>query len=161
MHRRQRASFVAARSEAGQGLAELALITPILVLLILAIFQFAFVLESQMGLTNAVREAARRAAADPNPATTDVETQLNALLAANIQGFVAGNVSAEDVAISDYCVAGETSNRVTVTVAYDHPVFFPLLAYATDLMDGTPDGAWTLTASAQMRLETTQTPGPC
>ena len=36
---------------------------PILVLLVMAIFQFAFVLQSQMGLTNAVREAARRVAA--------------------------------------------------------------------------------------------------
>src|SRR5438034_9507461 len=54
-------------TESGQALLELALVTPILVLLVMAIFQFAFVIESQIGLTNAVREAARRAAAtEPN-----------------------------------------------------------------------------------------------
>ena len=54
--------------ESGQALLELALVVPILVLLLMAIFQFAFVLESQMGLTNAVREASRRAAATTSEA---------------------------------------------------------------------------------------------
>jgi Flp pilus assembly protein TadG len=147
--------------EAGQGLAELALITPILLLLILAVFQFAFVLESQMGLTNAVREAARRAAADVAPTTGAVQGQLDALLAANIQGFSGSRVDAESVAVSDYCVAGKINHRVIVSVTYNHPVFFPLLAFATDLVDGTQDGSWTLTASAQMRLETTEDLGSC
>lgn len=147
--------------EAGQGLVELALVTPILVFLIMAIVQFAFVLETQMGITNAVREAARRAAADPAPVEGDVTSQLDSLLADNIQGYQSSRVLAATVAISDYCLNGENNNRVTVSVTYAHPVFFPLLAYATDLVDGTPDGNWTLTASAQMRLETTQDPGSC
>jgi Flp pilus assembly protein TadG len=149
------------RRDDGQALVELALVTPILVLLLMAIFQFAFVLESQMGLTNAVREAARRAAADPSPTEGAVQTQLDALLAANVQGFESGRVAAESVTISDYCLAGENNNRVLVSVTYRHPVFFPLLAYATDLVDGVHDDNWTLTASAQMRLETTQNPGSC
>lgn len=142
-------------------MAELALVAPILILLLLAIVQFAFVLESQMGLTNAVREAARRAAADPDPAVLAVEGQLDSLLAANIQGFDPGRVSARSATISDYCLGGAVNNSIQVSVTYRHPVFFPLLAYATDAMDGSTDGAWTLTASAQMRLETTQDPGPC
>lgn len=146
---------------AGQALVELAFITPILVLLIMAIVQFAVVLESQVGLTNAVREAARRAAADPAPTQAGVQAQLDALLAANIQGFQAIKVSSEAVTFTDYCLGGEVNNRVQVTVTYGHPVFFPLLAYATDWIDGVHDGDFTLTASAQMRLETTQDPGPC
>lgn len=147
--------------EAGQGLVELALVTPILVFLIMAIVQFAFVLESQMGITNAVREAARRAAADPSPTQAGVTAQLDSLLAANIQGYQATRVISATVSFSDYCLNGENNNRVQVSVTYAHPVFFPLLAYATDLIDGTPDGNWTLGASAQMRLETTQDPGSC
>jgi Flp pilus assembly protein TadG len=147
--------------ERGQALAELALVTPILALLIMAVVQFAFVLETQMGLTNAVREAARRAAADPSPTETAVGIQLDALLAANIQGYEASRVTAEAVTVTDYCLNGENNNRIQVTVSYGHPVFFPLLAYATDLMDGYGDEKWTLTASAQMRLETTQNPGSC
>ena len=147
--------------EHGQALAELALVTPILALLIMAVFQFAFVLETQMGLTNAVREAARRAAADPSPTQAGVAAQLDALLAANIQGYEPGRVDATSVTFTDYCLAGEINNRVSVSVTYGHPVFFPLLAYATDLVDGYHDERWTMTASAQMRLETTQDPGPC
>ena len=55
--------------ESGQALLELALVVPLLVLLVMAIFQFAYVLESQMGLTNAVREAARRTRRQPRPRT--------------------------------------------------------------------------------------------
>jgi Flp pilus assembly protein TadG len=145
----------------GQALAELALVTPLLVLLIMAVVQFAFVLETQMGLTNAVREAARRAAADPAPTVSGVEAQLDMLLAANIQGFDAANVGARDAAFSEYCLVGENNSRVTVAVTYGHPVFFPLLDYATDLVDGLDDDRWTLTATAQMRLETPRFPGSC
>ena len=131
--------------ELGQGLAELALVTPILVFL----------------LTNAVREAARRAAADPSPTEAGVRAQLDALLAANIQGYEASRVTSTAVTIADYCLNAENNNRIQVTVSYGHPVFFPLLDYATDLVDGIGDDKWTLSASAQMRLETTQNPGPC
>lgn len=127
----------------------------------MAVVQFAFVLETQMGLTNAVREAARRAAADSSPTVAAVQGQLDGLLAANIQGFAPSRVAAETVTISDYCLGGQNNNRIAISVTYGHPVFFPLLSYATDFMDGTPDGDWTLTATAQMRLETTQDPGSC
>jgi len=152
--------------ERGQGLAELALVAPILALLIMAIFQFAFVLQTQMGLTNAVREAARRAAAaeapDESTFASWVQGQLtggSGLLSQNVQGYSDGRLVADppDVDFCTYTVGlggGATdSQRITVTVTYRHPLFFPLLAYATDFADGTPDGDWTLTASAQMRLE--------
>lgn len=154
--------------ERGQALAELALVAPILALLIMAVVQFAFVLETQMGLTNAVREAARRAAADPCPTTAGVQAQLEALLAANIQGYsstrlwTAADASAypgtyrasPDIAFSSYAVGTMTDNyRVTVYVAYKNPVFFPLLSYATDLMDQAHNGTWDLVAEASMRLE--------
>lgn len=158
--------------EAGQGLVELALITPILVLLIMAVVQFALVLETQMGLTNAVREAARRAAADVDPTTnanlataSDVAAQLDTLLAADIQGYSASRLwgaspgdgseylASPSVTFCSYTVGAATNYRVTVYVAYRNPIFFPLLSYATDLLDRAANETWDFATEASMRLE--------
>jgi ABC-type transport system involved in cytochrome c biogenesis permease component len=45
-------------------------------------------------------------------------------------------------------------------VQYRYPVFFPLLSFATDAVDGSSDGDWTLAASAPMRLENGVTTAP-
>jgi hypothetical protein len=146
----------------------------------MAIFQFAYVLQTQVGLTNAVREAARRAAAtsSPAPVWADLQTwtllQLNGdgtpanpgLLPTNVQAYVAGrlwpapypglspaNTTSPAVQFCSYPVAGSTSYQIKVTVKYKHPLFFGPLAFATDLADGTNDGAWDLTASAEIRME--------
>lgn len=164
--------------ETGQALLELALVVPILILLVMAIFQFAFVIESQMGLTNAVREAARRAAATTsgNPVWADLRTwtllQLHGdgtpanpgLLPENVQAYEAAslwaapypgmtNTTSPAVSFCSYPVAGVISYRVQADVRYRHPVFFGPLAFATDLVDGTPNGSWDLAATAQLRME--------
>jgi Flp pilus assembly protein TadG len=162
--------------ESGQALLELALVTPILVLLVMAIFQFAFVLESQMGLTNAVREAARRAAATTTagPIWSDLRAwtleQLNGsggtpgLLAQNVQGYdparlwaapYAGmtNTTTPAIDFCSYLVGSITNYRVDITVKYEHPIFFAFMSFATDAVDGSANGEWDLGASAQMRLE--------
>jgi hypothetical protein len=164
-----------ASRESGQALLELALIVPILVLLLMAIFQFAYVLESQVGLTNAVREASRRAAATssdapawsgPGSLAEWVQKQLCAnttppctggLLEENVQGFDGTKLwltpPSPVVTFCRYSAAGITNYRVQVDLKYMHPVFFGPLAFATDLVDGTSNGFWDLSASAQMRLE--------
>jgi hypothetical protein len=173
--------------ESGQALLELALVVPVLVLLVMAIFQFAFVIESQMGLTNAVREAARRAAATTTaaPTWTGSGTSLESwiqgqlcgdttppcdggLLPQNVQGFDGTRlwVDPPSVTFCSYTVGSTTNYRVTVEVRYKHPVFFGPLAFATDLVDGSQNGFWDLSASAEMRLEnidsaTATDPGAC
>jgi hypothetical protein len=163
-----------ANGESGQALLELALVVPILVLLVLAIFQFAFVIESQMGLTNAVREAARRAAATTTaaPVWTGSGASLQAwvqgqlcgdttplcdggLLPQNVQGFDGTKlwVDPPNVTFCSYPVGSTTNYRVAVDVTYKHPVFFGPLAFATDFVDGSQNGFWDLSASAEMRLE--------
>jgi len=169
--------------EAGQALLELALVTPILVLLVMAIFQFAFVLETQIGLENAVREAARRVAAANPPATapywkiTDgpgsleewVDDQLcgdligtcdTGLLPQNVQAFEGSRLagSLPTVTFCSYPVAAAsgtvTEYRVHVSLTYSHPLFFGPMAVFTDAIDGTPNNnAWDLSVSAEMRLE--------
>jgi hypothetical protein len=149
----------------------------------MAIFQFAFVIQTQIGITNAVREAARRAAAADGPTSVWVAEQLcgtdlaacdGGLLAENVQGFSGARLAATPMNVggisypsnpgiqcSAYDVNGVTNYRITVAVSYKNPVFFPLLAYATDLVDGTPDGSWTLGSSAEMRLEHDLSGGTC
>jgi TadE-like protein len=131
----------------------------------MAIFQFGFVLQTQIGLTNAVREAARRGATVTNPTATWVRTQLvgdgtpanPGLLATNVPGYDSSRQTSS-VSFCSYADAGGTSYRITATVSYRHPVFFPMLGFATDALDGTPDGAWSLGANAQMRLENGDSP---
>lgn len=158
--------------ESGQALLELALVVPILVLLCLAIFQFAFVIESQMGITNAVREAGRRVAAtEPTGVvdwagteTTFVTQQLcgttpgacdSGLLRDNVQGFDGAMLWPTNPVVT-FCtdsVGGVAQYRVQIDVKYQHPVFFGVLAFATDLIDGSNNGYWDIGASAQMRME--------
>lgn len=158
-HRRDRSG------ESGQALVELALIAPILILLLVSIFQFAFVFETEMGITNAVREAARRAAAVEDPTEAWVREQLcgtnptcdDGLLADNVLGFNPSRLAPGDPAISfcTYDINGVPQYRVEVAVTYQHPEFFPLAQIAA-LAAGKPSGGawdWTVGASAQMRLE--------
>lgn len=142
---------------------------PILVLLAMAIFEFAFVIESQMGITNAIREAARRAAATSSDAPTWANLQtwtvqeLNGdgtpanpgLLAENVQGYDASLLWPANPAVSfcSYPAAGITNYRVQIDLKYKHPVFFGPMALFTDAVDGSVNGYWDLSISAQMRLE--------
>lgn len=191
MHRFARRSSGAATQsgrESGQALLELALVAPILILLVMAIFQFSYVIQSQIGLTNAVREAARRVATSTNATPTwtgsgsleeFVQTQLcgntsgvcnGGLLKANVQAFdgtklcldgVGGcTIGRPLVSFCTYAAAGTTQFQVNVTVRYAHPVFFALMTYATDLIDGTPNGYWDLKATAQIRLENVNPTAP-
>jgi len=147
-------------------------VTPILALLVMAIFQFAFVLESEMGLTNAIREAGRRVAATEPTGVVDwsgVETTFvlqqlcgttpgscnSGLLHDNVQGFDDTRLWPGNPVVT-FCtdtVSSVPQYRVRIDVKYEHPVFFRPLAFATDLVDGTPNGFWDIGASAQMRME--------
>jgi hypothetical protein len=170
--RRQEGATKRRDQESGQALLELALVVPLLVLLIMTIFQFAYVLESQVGLTNAVREAGRRVAAtEPTGVvdwggteTTFVVQQLcgnvpgacaTGLFAEDVQGFNDSRLAAGNPVVT-FCtdsVSGVPQYRVKIDVLYRHPVFFGPLAFATDLVDGVPDGSWEIGASATFRME--------
>lgn len=144
----------------------------------MAIFQFAYVFESQIGLTNAVREAARRAASNPDTAPTfaggagtlegftrtelcgDLTPQCpGGLLDDNVSAFTGDRLmtGSPDITFCTYPVPGSSGTlnnyQINISVQYRHPLFFALLAFATDALDGNPNGDWDLTASAQMRLE--------
>jgi TadE-like protein len=159
--------------ESGQALLELALVVPVLVLLVMAIFQFAYVMQTQSGLYNALREAGRRAAATTTDAPTWtgsgslqqwVQAQLcgditppcdGGLLADNVQGFDGTKLWTDPptVVFCTYSAAGETQYQVNIDLKYKHPLFFGPMGFATDLTDGTSNGYWDLDVAAQMRME--------
>ena len=60
-----------APAEAGQTTAELAVVLPIVLLLVLALIQATLVFRDDLALVNAAREAARAASLDPDPARAE------------------------------------------------------------------------------------------
>jgi len=59
------------RSEGGQTTAELSLLLPVFLMLVLVLVQAVLVLRDDLALTSAAREAARAASVDPDPARAE------------------------------------------------------------------------------------------
>jgi len=149
---------------------ELALVLPILALLLLAIIQFASIFAAQIGVTNAVREAARIGAVT-TPTTTEAQaaataTKIYSLLTNSADGLLKRNVfefnatnivtSAPDdteVCYRDASGSGGSSVFVKVQAGYRHPLFIPLLSGLLDGIDGVIDGGLRIGASEEMRVE--------
>jgi Flp pilus assembly protein TadG len=139
MHRGDRPlNTHARRTEKGQGLAEFALILPILAILLLGILQFAVIFIAQVGLTNAARDIARSASAVP--VTTDANARAsatsfyNSLTTGSLPRNVATYSSAALVTgATRVCYYSFTDASTTtaimamVEIQYQHPIFVPLL----------------------------------
>jgi len=166
------------QSARGQGLVEFAIVLPVLAVLLFGIIQFGMIFGAQVGLTNAVREAARYASTSPVSTTSGTTGLADATYcyltgAARaraptctqpgiVKQYVLGyNESKLDPAHTSvtYCSytdpGGSTSSiRVIVKITYNHPLFIPLISSIVDGVDGTPmDGALTGSASEQFRVE--------
>jgi Flp pilus assembly protein TadG len=95
------------RDQRGQAMVEMALVMPILIMVILGIFEFGRVYNYQLTLTNAVREGARFAAVGPFVDTTpNVETGTST----PVKTEISNRVKAYSV--------GLTSANVTVTTKF-------------------------------------------
>ncbi len=153
----------------GQALVELAIVLPILALLLLGIIQFAFIFAAQIGVTNAVREAARIAAVSPT--TTNDQASLtaqnvydrltnntNGLLKQNVFAFSGANIVAPPGTQVCYrtesaAAVGEYTVFVKVEATYRHPIFIPLLGALLDGIDGVSDGGLQIGTAEEMRVE--------
>jgi Flp pilus assembly protein TadG len=161
----------------GQAMAEFAIVAPILFLLLFGVIQLGLLFGSQNGLVNGVRDAARRAVtyrvndaslADPSilgAVCSAVEDELNAQLSRAIPGFdnvrLNRTVSYHWETNPGPAPSGETDNSflfVRVQASYDHPLYVPLVGIFFDALDGTPDNAFTLSASEEMRIENPSLP---
>lgn len=119
------------RGESGQATVELALALPLLAVLLLALVQVGLVVRAHVLVGHAVREAARAAAVDADPAAADAAA-------------AAGGLDPDRVEVSTGGRAGPGS-RVTVVVRYQVPTDVALIGrFVADLE---------LTAEATMRVE--------
>jgi Flp pilus assembly protein TadG len=157
----------------GQALVEFALVLVPLMFILGAIIQFAFVLGGQIGVTNAVREAARNAAAmetytaalaTTNGHATYVQlTGGTGLLSRNVQAYQVSQLVTSGSPITEVCYttytdpAGTTQVKVKVEAYYRHRLFIPIVAGILDGLDGVNDGTLRVGASEEIRVENAPT----
>ena len=129
--------------EAGQALVEVAIALPILLALLVGIFEFARAYNVQQVITNAAREGAREGVL-PSVSQAEAVTRTNLRLAdANI---VSATVT---YACSGSCDTGDAVT-VTVSVPYTFRFIGPVLSLFSS---GTDPGTITLSSTATMRKE--------
>ena len=159
--------------ERGQAIAEFGLAAIPLFMLLLGILQFGFIYNAQVGLTNAVRDAARYGSS--LTANTDASAQT---AASNSFGFLTGSLGkyvapynagllvsgsgASEVCYSQHTDgnAGQTPVWVDVSAQYRHPLIVPLVGAIIDAFDGASDGSFKITASTEFRVDNPSTPAP-
>jgi Flp pilus assembly protein TadG len=153
-----------ARRRRGQALVEFALILPILMLLVTGLLQFGVLLSSQIAFVNGVREAARYGSvlqtADVMQASTNgaaVNTRLNEVLDAGMPAFEPSRLVGAQTCYMKYNNPGSSpatlSVQLTVSGAYRHELFLPIISSILDPLDGTGDGFFALSASEIFRVE--------
>jgi len=153
--------------QAGQSIAELALVFPILAMILLSIFQFAFIYGAQIGITNATREAARmaatfetlndtQAAANGDWTYNELVDNADALLRRNVQAYQPSRLVTPltQVCYSIYSAAdGTTQAKVKVEVVYSHPMLIPIVGQLLDGFDGATDGGLRIPVAEEIRVE--------
>ena len=163
------------------------MIAPILFLLLFGVVQLGLLFAGQNGLVNGVRDAARRAVTwrvndasvnDPSiygVVCTAVRDELVSELAGGqLPAFdvtrLSATISYHWEANPGTAGAGPTPGPtadpaaeqwflyVEIDAAYDHPLYLPLVGWFFDVLDGSADGAFTLSASEEMRVENPSLP---
>ena len=178
MRESSQANVVRTKRGRGQAVVEFAIVLPVIAVIFAAVVQFAFIFERQIGIENAIREASRTAAVlptddsnavtnaawayqcligqtgDPNPP----DTCGRHLLQNNVQGYSVGGIANLTVCYDNgpRDAANNGQILVTVTIAYKHPLFVPIIAGILDGIDGTPDGALQVTATSTFHVETAE-----
>jgi Flp pilus assembly protein TadG len=152
------------------------LILPVLLLILLSIVQIVFILAAQVGITNAVREAARLAAVT-TPTTTGTQAagvgsngsgvyqaltktaSPGGFLKRNVFAYSSSSLVTSGSPITEVCYqsftdsAGKPAVKVKVEAYYRHPLFIPLIGAILDGLDGTSDNAFRVGATEEMRVE--------
>ena len=128
----------------GQALAEMAIALPILLLMLVGIFEFARAYQIQQVVVNAAREGARQAVlqgVDSDSATAIVNTYL-----------AGGSITGATIAITDTNNTGDPTT-VQVSVPYTFSLIGPIIRLATSEASRTGPGDITLSSQATMRHE--------
>ena len=159
--------------ERGQAIAEFALASIPLLLLLLGILQFGFIYNAQVGLTNAVRDTARYGSsltANTDASATTAATNTFGFLTGSLDKYVAPYNSgllvtgsgASEVCYSQHTDgnSGQTPVWVDVSAQYRHPLLVPLVGMIIDAFDGSADGSFTITSSTELRVDNPSAPAP-
>ena len=128
----------------GQALAELAIALPVLLLMLVGIFEFARAYQIQQVVVNAAREGARQAVlqgVDADSATIIVNTYLTS-----------GAINNGVVTVTDTNNTGDPTT-VRVSVPYTFALIGPLIRLATSGSGPPGPGDINLTSQATMRHE--------
>ena len=160
-HRRTRPS--------GQAIAEFAISVPVILLLLLAILQFALLYNAQIGVTNGVRDTARYGsqliANTPGSAATAATLTYN-FLSTSLGTYVTPYSPSSLGSGSQACfvpftdASSQPAVRVRVTAVFKHPLIVPLISNILDGFDGTSDGAFAMTSVLEMRVDNPSDPVP-
>jgi Flp pilus assembly protein TadG len=162
------------RRRLGQALPEFALVLPVLALILLGIIQMAFIFAAQVGITNAVREAARLAAVSTPTTTTGqavgagsagegvydrLTDPATGFLKRNVFAYSPANLVESGAPETQICyrtftdAAAKPAVSVKVEAHYRHPLFIPLVSVILDNLDGSGGDGLRVGASEEMRVE--------
>lgn len=148
--------------QSGQALAEFAIAAVPLLLLLLAILQFGFIYNAQVGLTNAIRDAARYGSsqtATSNATASALAASTYTRLTGSITRYVAPYDAAALGSATRVCVSqhddgsGNQPAFVKVTAVYDHPLFIPLIGAIIDAFDGASNGGFQIAVTTELRID--------
>lgn len=134
-----RAGAVRAGAQRGTALVEFALVLPLLLVLVMGIIDFGRAYQTQIMLTNAVREGARLGATGAS--TSAITSRVDAT-----DGVTGATISVTNA-------QGTTGQSVTVQVRYNFTMITPLGSLLRLLGTSTVPNGFTLSATADMRLE--------
>jgi Flp pilus assembly protein TadG len=141
-----RAGWSVKRAEAGQSLAEFALVLPILLALVIGIFEFGRAWNVYQVLTNATREGARLAIVPSTQSEDDVHERIQDYLRRTALDTDSGTITVEGF---------HSGAGLPVSVQVEYPYEFqflgPIVAFLGE-GSGTP-GSIILSATAVMRNE--------
>jgi Flp pilus assembly protein TadG len=141
----RRAIAHAAAGDRASVIVEFALTLPLLLLILMGVFDFGMAFQEKLLAVNAAREGARTAVL-PGYQNSDVQARVNAYFAANGKAAPMTNVSNTLIAPG----TGDPFTVRTVTVRFDHTFsFIGPIAY----MFGGSFGTITLTGTSVMRTE--------
>jgi len=133
-------------------------------LIFAALVQLGFIYERQIGIENAVREGARRAATFTTTSASAANTNgaaiwcqvfgTGGLLQSNVENYDGLAILSPAVTYTDQTASsGLTSVLVQVSVTYKHPLFIPLINAILDGLDGHTDSALWISTSSQFTVQ--------
>jgi len=107
------------KNQKGQAMVEFAIVLPILLLLVMGIFQFGMMLNSYITISNASREGARAGIIGSS------DEEITQLIIATSPVLEAPNLTVNITPNSDARKSGET---LTVNVAYNYKLTVPIIS---------------------------------